>query len=29
MMSSWLFNLFMNAVMKEVREKASDDGVTL
>ena len=25
----WLFNLFMDAVMKEVREKAGDVGVTL
>ena len=29
MMSPWLFNLFMDAVMKEVREKAGDVGVTL
>ena len=28
-MSPWLFNLFMDAVMKEVREKASNVGVTL
>ena len=28
-MSSWLLNLFMDAVMKEVREKAGDVGVTL
>ena len=28
-MSPWLFNLFMGAMMKEVREKASDVGVTL
>ena len=28
-MSPWLFNLFMDAVMKEVREKAGDIGVTL
>ena len=28
-MSPWLFNLFMDAVMKEVREKAGDVGVTL
>ena len=27
-MSPWLFNLFMDAVMKEVREKACDVGVT-
>ena len=29
MMSLWQFNLFMDAVMKEVREKAGDVGVTL
>lgn len=28
-MSPWLFNLFMDAVMKEVREKAGDVGVML
>ena len=28
-MSPWLFNLLIDAVMKEVREKASDFGVTL
>ena len=28
-MSPWLFNLFMDALMKEVREKAGDVGVTL
>ena len=28
-MSPWMFNLFMDAVMKEVREKAGDVGVTL
>ena len=28
-MSPWLFNLFMDAVMREVREKAGDVGVTL
>ena len=28
-MSPWLFNLFMDATMKEVREKAGGDGVTL
>ena len=28
-MSPWLFNLFMDAVMKEVQEKAGDVGVTL
>ena len=28
-MSPWLFNLFMDAAMKEVREKAGDVGVTL
>ena len=28
-MSPWLFNLFMDAVMKEVREKTGDVGVTL
>ena len=28
-MSPWLFNLFIDAVMKEVREKAGDVGVTL
>ena len=28
-MSSWLFNLFMDVAMKEVREKAGDVGVTL
>ena len=28
-MSPWLFNLLMDAVMKEVREKAGDVGVTL
>ena len=28
-MSPWLFNLFMDAVLKEVREKAADIGVTL
>ena len=28
-MSPWLFNLFLDAVMKEVREKAGDVGVTL
>ena len=28
-MSPWLFNLFMDAAMKEVREKACDVGVTL
>ena len=28
-MSPWLFNFFMDAVMKEVREKAGDVGVTL
>ena len=28
-MSPWLFNLFMDAAMKEVREKADDVGVTL
>ena len=28
-MSPWLFNLFMDAVMKEVREKAGDVDVTL
>ena len=28
-MSPWLFNLFMDAVMKEIREKAGDVGVTL
>ena len=28
-MSPWLFNLFMNAVMKDVGEKAGDVGVTL
>ena len=28
-MSPWLFNLFMDAVMKEVREKEGDVGVTL
>ena len=27
--SPWVFNLFMDAVMKEVREKAGDVGVTL
>ena len=27
--SPWLFNLFMDAVMKEVREKAGDVGVTM
>ena len=29
MMSPWLFNLFMDAAMKEVREKAGDVVVTL
>ena len=29
MMSPWLFNLFMDAAMKEVREKTGDVGVTL
>ena len=29
MISPWLFNLFMDAVVKEVREKACDVGVTL
>ena len=28
-MSPWPFNLFMDAAMKEVREKAGDVGVTL
>ena len=28
-MSPWLFNLFMDAAMKEVRKKAGDVGVTL
>ena len=28
-MSPWLFNLFMDAVMKEVKEKAGDVGVTM
>ena len=28
-MSLWPFNLFMDAVMKEVREKAGDVGVAL
>ena len=28
-MSRWLFNLFMDTAMKEVREKAGDVGVTL
>ena len=28
-MSPWLFNLFMDAVMKEVRERASDVGVKM
>ena len=28
-MSSWLFNLFIDAAMKEVREEAGDVGVTL
>ena len=28
-MSPWLFSLFVNAVMKDVREKAGDVGVTL
>ena len=28
-MSPWLFNLFINTVMKEVRENAGDVGVTL
>ena len=28
-MSPWLFNLFMDAAMKEVKEKAGDVGVTL
>ena len=28
-MSPWLFNLFMDAVMKEVGEKAGDVGATL
>ena len=28
-MSLWLFNLFMDAAMKEVREKAGDVSVTL
>ena len=28
-MSPWLYNLFMDAVMKEVRENAGDVGVTL
>ena len=28
-MSPWLFNLFMDAAMKEVREKEGDVGVTL
>ena len=28
-MSPWLFNLFMDKVMKEVRERAGDVGVTL
>ena len=28
-MSPWLLNLFMDAVIKEVREKAGDVGVTL
>ena len=28
-MSPWLFNLFMDGVMKEVRERAGDVGVTL
>ena len=28
-MSPWLFNLFMDAVIKEIREKAGDVGVTL
>ena len=28
-MSPWLFNLFRDAAMKEVREKAGDVGVTL
>ena len=29
MMSPWLFNLFMDAAMKKVREKAGDVGMTL
>ena len=29
MISPWLFNLFMDAAMKEGREKAGDVGVTL
>ena len=28
-MSPWLFNLCLDAVMKEVREKAGEDGLTL
>ena len=28
-MLSWVFNLFMDVAMKEVREKAGDVGVTL
>ena len=28
-MSPWLFNLFIDAVMKEVREEAGNVGVTL
>ena len=28
-MSPWLFNLFVDAAMKEVRDKAGDVGVTL
>ena len=28
-MSPWLFDLFMDAVLKEVREKAGEVGVTL
>ena len=28
-MLPWLFNLFMDAVMKDVREKAGDVGVAL
>ena len=29
MVSRWPFNLFMDAAIKEVREKAGDVGVTL
>ena len=28
-MSPWVFNLFMDAAMREVTEKAGDVGVTL